>query len=235
MNKQTSQAFTKPKGVACCCSNLQEAFPRQFLLSTQEITVPFRSLGQLTSAWTFLPRIIQQARPGIGTEELIPLPFPLAQLRMKLKLFVFKKQQQKKKRQKPDKLRNWHILLQGGRCFTTRHLRKKCRHCPAVLGSILTWDPTAQSSSNTSPKAGSSAPNQPELHKPGQTGHFSLPVHLQARHWGSTSYGCLRTLHKWVKCIKTDFPGRNFFLRLNLNLPSFSLKPFPLSYQGMFL
>lgn len=140
-----------------------------------------------------------------------PTAFPTGTAKDETEALCVQKTTTKKKRQKPDKLRNRHILLlQGGRCFTTRHLRRKCGHCPAVLGSILTWDPTAQSSSNTSPKAGSSAPNQPELHKPGQTGHFSLPVHLQARHWGSTSYGCLGTLHKWVKCIKRDFPGKRW-------------------------
>lgn len=99
------------------------------------------------------PRIVQQARPGIGTEELIPLPFPAAQLRMKLEFFVLNKQE-KKRQKNPDKLRNWHILLLRGRCFTTQQLRRKCRNCPAVLGSILTWQRL--------PKA---APKQPELQK----------------------------------------------------------------------
>lgn len=83
-----------------------------------------------------------------------PTAFPTGTAKDETEALCVQKSTKKKKRQKPGKLRNWHILLRGGRCFTTRHLRRKCRHCPAVLGSILTWDPTAQSSSNTSPKLG---------------------------------------------------------------------------------
>lgn len=100
----------------------------------------------------------------------------------------------------PDKLRNWYILLHGGRCFTTQHLSRKRRPCPALLGSSLSWDPTAQSSSNTSPKAGSSALNPPESHKTRSDRSLltsSSPPGHQARHWRPTSYGCLGTLQKW--------------------------------------
>lgn len=82
----------------------------------------------------------------------------------------------KKPQLKPDELRNWHILLQGGRCFTTQHLRRKCKHRPALLGSILTWDPTAPA---PAPRLGAQPQSSLSYRKPGQMGHFSFPVHPQ--------------------------------------------------------
>lgn len=131
---------------------------------------------KLTSAWTFLPGIIQQARPGIGTKELIPLPFPAAQLRMKLKLFVFNKQTTKKTQLKNRQAEKLAHPPARRKVFqhTAPQEEMQTLPCSAGLHPDLGSD-----CSNTAPRLGAQPQTSLSYIKPGQTGHFPFPVHPQ--------------------------------------------------------